>query len=297
MALIGAGKVAADLHVPTIGRSPHFECVCTISPHSRIESVPSFMTLDDALAEVPIDAVAICTPPQVRREIALDCIARGLHVLLEKPPADALAPAIEIRDAAEAAGVVAFAGWHSQFAARLETAKRWLAGKTLAGGSITWREDVFKWHPGQNWLWEEGGFGVFDPGINALSMLTELVDMPVSVEAAHFDVPENVASPVAARLTLRLGSIVFPADFSFLEKKGDVWSLNLQDSNGELFNIEHGGSDDPEGGILDGEYMRMYERFGALLDAGRSEFDLRPLEIVAEAFAAATIKRVAPIEI
>jgi D-galactose 1-dehydrogenase len=56
---------------------------------------------------------------------------------------------------------------------RWPPAKAWLAGKRqVARGRITWREDVRKWHPGQDWVFEPGGMGVFDPGINALSILT-----------------------------------------------------------------------------------------------------------------------------
>ena len=40
---------------------------------------------------------------------------------------------------------------------------------------VTWKEDVRHWHPGQQWIWEAGGFGVFDPGINALSIVTKIM--------------------------------------------------------------------------------------------------------------------------
>ena len=37
-------------------------------------------------AGVAVDAVALCTPPQVRYAIAVQALAAGLHVFLEKPP-------------------------------------------------------------------------------------------------------------------------------------------------------------------------------------------------------------------
>jgi hypothetical protein len=48
---------------------------------------------------------------------------------------------------------------------------------------IVWHEDVRKWHPGQQWIWEPGGFGVFDPGINALSIATRI--FPASSSCAR----------------------------------------------------------------------------------------------------------------
>ncbi len=73
------------------------------------------------------------------------------------------------------AGVTLFATWHSRFALGVEPARQWLADKVIQSISIVWKEDVRRWHPGQAWIWEPGGFGVFDPGINALSILTEIV--------------------------------------------------------------------------------------------------------------------------
>ena len=50
----------------------------------------------------------------------------------------------------------------------------WLAGRTIRRVECTWKEDVRVWHPGQAWIWEPG-IGVFDPGINALSVLTRIL--------------------------------------------------------------------------------------------------------------------------
>lgn len=298
IALIGAGKIARDLHIPTIAKHPRFECACIISPHSRVEGYPNYSTLADALDGGEIfDAVAVCTPPQVRVAIALDCIRNGFDVMLEKPPAESPEAAINIRDAANSAGIVAFATWHSRFAAKVSKARDWLQGRTLAGGSITWREDVFKWHPGQNWLWDEGGLGVFDPGINPLSILTALVDSSFTVESARFDTPENAATPAVASFTLRSDKIVVPVDLSFLEQDGDIWQLRIEDTAGETFALEHGGSDDPDGGILDGEYYGLYDHFAKLVDTRQSDFDIRPLQIVADAFAIAQVTRVAAIKV
>jgi D-galactose 1-dehydrogenase len=41
--------------------------------------------------------------------------------------------------------------------------------------NVIWREDVRVWHPGQDWIWQPGGLGVFDPGINALSIITHIL--------------------------------------------------------------------------------------------------------------------------
>ena len=65
----------------------------------------------------------------------------------------------------------------------------------------TWKEDVRQWHPGQTWIWEAGGFGVFDPGINALSILTTLhPGAHLSRRPQRCIVPSNCETPIAAQI-------------------------------------------------------------------------------------------------
>ncbi|MCA1670265.1 MAG: Gfo/Idh/MocA family oxidoreductase [Thermomicrobia bacterium] len=64
-----------------------------------------------------VDAVVITTPPALHRQMTLDAIAAGKHVLCEKPLAVTLADAIEMRDAAEAAGIVHMINHHMRFGA------------------------------------------------------------------------------------------------------------------------------------------------------------------------------------
>ena len=60
-----------------------------------------------------------------------------------------------------------------------------LAGKRIASMDIRWHEDVRKWHPGQEWIWAPGGFGVFDPGINALSIASRILPQRLFVRSAE----------------------------------------------------------------------------------------------------------------
>ena len=57
--------------------------------------------------------------------------------------------------------------------------------------AIEWTEDVRVWHPGQKWIWENGNFGVFDSGINALSILAKIAPGPVFVKSAELYYPSN----------------------------------------------------------------------------------------------------------
>ena len=98
----------------------------------------------------------------------------GLHCLLEKPPTAGLAEIADLDCLAQAQQVTLFTTWHAQHHSTVDAAAKALAGKRIKSLAIHWHEDVHKWHPGQQWIWEPGGFGVFDPGINAFSIATKI---------------------------------------------------------------------------------------------------------------------------
>jgi D-galactose 1-dehydrogenase len=54
---------------------------------------------------------------------------------------------------------------------------------------VEWKEDVRQWHPGQQWIWQPGGLGVFDPGINALSIVTWMLPRPIFLTASELVFP------------------------------------------------------------------------------------------------------------
>jgi predicted dehydrogenase len=69
-------------------------------------SIPFATTDYRALLEQDIDAVVVATPPGLHRDMTLDAIAAGKHVFCEKPMAASVEEAREMRDAAQAAGIV-----------------------------------------------------------------------------------------------------------------------------------------------------------------------------------------------
>jgi D-galactose 1-dehydrogenase/L-arabinose 1- dehydrogenase len=117
IAVIGLGEIGLKRHLPVIDANPCFEIVASAKRHPVVAPLGGRQYRDyrEMLAKEPgIDAVAICTPPDVRCRIALDAIAAGKHVLLEKPPFSTLAEFRRVRLAAERAGVTLLGGWHSQ---------------------------------------------------------------------------------------------------------------------------------------------------------------------------------------
>ncbi len=143
IALVGIGKIARDQHLPAIAANDAFVLAATVSRQDPELDVPYFATLEALLADGPkVDAVALCTPPQVRYGAAATALASGLHVFLEKPPGATLAEVDALAALARQAGVTLFASWHSRHAAGVAPARAWLAGREIRKVSIVWREDV-----------------------------------------------------------------------------------------------------------------------------------------------------------
>lgn len=288
MGLVGLGKIARDQHLPAIADNPQFVLGATADPEGGLIGIPAYKSLDELVAAGGVDAVAICTPPGPRHVLAREAIASGLHVLLEKPPAATLSEARDIAVEAAVRGVTAFAAWHSREAAGVAAAKAWLAGRRIKSIDISWQEDIRRWHPGQEWILAAGGFGVFDPAINALSILTEIVREAIVVERAVFHTPENRQAPIAAELNIRLASgAAVKADLDFLQAGDQVWTIEISTDAGPMRLADGGSRLLIEGAETVGEnreYAGLYNRFGDLIASGRSDIDTRPLELVADAF-------------
>jgi len=292
LGLVGIGKIARDQHIPALLADPRFELVACASRHARVDGVANFVDVETLLAEVKdLDAISICTPPQAHYEAALAALRAGKHVMLEKPPAATTRQIALLQSEAARHGRTLFQTWHSRFAAGVDAAREWLRGRTLTGGVITWKEDVHHWHPGQQWIWEPGGLGVFDPGINALSVLTEVLPDEAFVQQSVLEFPENQQAPIAARLTLRTeAGVTVEAEFDFRQKGEQTWDIELFTTTGRLKLGRGGGALEIDGhpsasdAALAGEYPRLYARFADLCEAGESEVDWRPFQLVADAF-------------
>jgi predicted dehydrogenase len=302
LGLVGIGKIARDQHIPALRTSREFELVACASRNAKVDGVANFPDLEAMLAGVPqLDCVSICTPPQAHFAAALTALRAGKHVMLEKPPTASTRQIALLADEAGRHSRTLFQTWHSRFAASVDAAREWLRGRTLTGGRIIWKEDVHHWHPGQQWIWEPGGFGVFDPGINALSVLTEVLANEVCLEAAVLEFPENQQAPIAANLRMRAeGGVTVDAEFDFRQKGEQSWDIELTTTMGRLKLSQGGATLEIDGQPvsaargLAGEYPRLYARFAALCAQAKADVDWRPFQLVADAFLIGERRIVAP---
>jgi D-galactose 1-dehydrogenase len=290
LGLVGLGKIARDQHLPAIAQDARFGLTAIASRNAHVDGLPVYRDLGALLASEPeIEAVILCQPPQVRHAAARAAMAAGRHVFLEKPPGATLSEVEDLVRAAGQAGVTLFASWHSRFAAGVEPARRWLAGRQVRSVAIAWKEDVRQWHPGQDWIWQPGGLGVFDPGINALSILTRLLPGTVRVEQALLELPSNREAPIAASLRMRTADgAPVEAEFDWRQTGRQSWTIEVRTEDGTMLLTEGGNSlllDGAAQPLPDtGEYPALYDHFATLIAERRNDVDISPLRLVADAF-------------
>ncbi|HEY0686792.1 MAG TPA: Gfo/Idh/MocA family oxidoreductase [Steroidobacter sp.] len=290
LAIVGLGKIARDQHLPSLAANPNYQLVAVASPNNKLDGVPSYPNLETLLREQPgVEAVSLCTTPQVRYDIARYALEQNRHVMLEKPPGATLNEVAALVDLAQQRQLALFATWHSREAAAVEPARDWLVGRKIRKVQVTWKEDVRVWHPGQAWIWKAGGLGVFDPGINALSIITRILPQPLVLKDAELFFPSNCETPIAAQLSLQ-GARGLPvnAEFDFRQTGPQSWDIDIETDDGHL-RLAKGGSEmfvdgKPTVQAPDREYANLYARFAPLVRERRMDVDLAAFRLVADAF-------------
>jgi predicted dehydrogenase len=99
---------------------------------ASVNAVPNaFTDIDEAITRTGAQAVAVSTPPHIHGQVALAAIARGCHVICEKPFAKDVAEGRSMLQAAERAGVVHMVGHEFRF-----VPERAMMARVIAQGGI-----------------------------------------------------------------------------------------------------------------------------------------------------------------
>jgi len=306
IAIIGVGKIAIDQHLPVIDKSKDFEVAATVSTRGIAHhGLPVFRTPAELYAALPkVSLVAICTPPGVRHAFVREALDAGKDVLMEKPPTPTISELDDLVAYAKKKKRILFQTWHSRYNEAVDAARKIMKRDGVKSARVDWRESLRKWHPGQDWVWEPGGFGVFDPGINALSILTKVLPFPLFVQSSKLKFPANRQTPVDVEIVFKTSEPNQPpisAGFNWLEESGEIWTVTLETLRGDVLKLEKGGTALKINGHTtienpSEEYEQIYEHFARLLKKGKSDVSDAPLRIVADAFLLGARENVEPFD-
>jgi D-galactose 1-dehydrogenase len=130
---------------------------------------------------------------------------------------------------------------------------------------------------------------VFDPGINALSIITHILPRPIFITSATLEFPENRDAPIAASIAFSdARKLNVSAEFDWRQTGKQSWDIVAETEACEMVLSEGGAKLALDGKIVhdepEEEYPMLYRRFAEIIKEGRSDVDLSPLRHVADAF-------------
>jgi UDP-N-acetylglucosamine 3-dehydrogenase len=91
----------------------------------------------EQLLDLNVDAVTIAAPTHLHHDIALTCIAHGVHIMVEKPIASSVEEGLDIIAAARRAGITLMVGHVERFNPAVEAIKEAIRNENILSIAIT----------------------------------------------------------------------------------------------------------------------------------------------------------------
>ena len=196
-AVIGVG--VGWNHIEGYQTSARADCVaiCDANPAALRErgekhAIPPsgrFVDYKELLADPDIDAVSICLPNFLHEPVALEALARGKHVLCEKPLAVDADAAQRIVDAAKSAGRTLMVCYNHRYRPEIVWLKEQIArgdfGRIYAAKAGWMREGWIPMHGA--WFTQKdksGGGALIDLGVHVLDLTLWLMGHPTPVSVS-----------------------------------------------------------------------------------------------------------------
>jgi predicted dehydrogenase len=214
IAIIGLGGIGRA-HLLHALASAHVRPVAVADPapaaqvFARTHGVPWFADHRELLDRTRAQAAIVATPNGAHVGVGLDCIARGLVVLVEKPIADTVAEARRLCDAAAAANLPVLVGHQRRHSPYVRRARQ-LIDDGVIGRPVsivamaTWLkpDPYFE----TEWRRSPGGGPVLINLIHDIDMLRHLVGDVASVQASTSSAIRGFAVEDTAAVILRFAN-------------------------------------------------------------------------------------------
>ncbi|PPT95797.1 oxidoreductase [Xanthomonas arboricola pv. arracaciae] len=191
LAVVGYGYVGRTFHAPLIAGTPGLALHSVVSskPQQVQADFPDAAVLADletALADPALDAVVLATPNQTHAPFALQALATGKHVLVDKPFALDAAQAREVVAAAAAAGRIVSVFQNRRWDADFLTVRR-LIDEGKLGEVVEFHSHFDRFRPQVRDRWRESdipGAGLwYDLGPHLLDQALQLFGTPQAIGA------------------------------------------------------------------------------------------------------------------
>ena len=195
VALVGCGRISKN-HLDAIAKVPELALVSVAdtsltraSEVGAAHGVPAFGSLEEMLAQVPSDLVAVCTPSGLHPQHGIEAARAGRHVLTEKPMAISLAGADDLVQACDTAGVHLFVVKQNRLNPPIQLLKRAVDkgrfGRIyMANTTVRWTRPQ-EYYDQESWrgTWEFDGGAMMNQASHYVDLMQWLVGPVESVMA------------------------------------------------------------------------------------------------------------------
>lgn len=191
LAVVGYGYVGRTFHAPLIASTPGLTLHSVVSSKPQqaqadFPEVAVLADLDTVLADPALDAVVLATPNQTHAPFALQALAAGKHVLVDKPFALDAAQARAVVAAASAAGRIVSVFQNRRWDADFLTVRR-LIDEGQLGEVVEFHSHFDRFRPQVRDRWRESdipGAGLwYDLGPHLLDQALQLFGTPQAIGA------------------------------------------------------------------------------------------------------------------
>lgn len=248
VALVGCGRISAS-HVSAIDKIEGLELVAAADVElerakevAGSRGIPAFRALEELLAAVDCDVVAVCTPSGLHPAHGIVAARAGKHVVTEKPMAISLADADALVHACDAAGVHLFVVKQNRLNPPIQLLRRAVDkgrfGRIyLANTTVRWTRPQ-EYYDAAPWrgTWEFDGGAIMNQASHYVDLIQWLVGPVESVVAKTATLSRRIETEDTGIAVLRFRSgalgvievtvLTYPRNFegsiTILGEKGSV---------------------------------------------------------------------------
>jgi len=219
LAIIGAGRMGIT-HYSIINSNPNVKIVAVADPSSLILTmmkkylpVNTYSDYIDLLDNEKVDAILVCTPPNIHFPIIKLAAEKGIHVFVEKPFTTKFQEASDLAQLFSGTKLVNQVGYVNRFNDIFKKVKQMLQDG-LIGNVIRFKSEMFSCtitnsDEGSGWraTRESGGGAVFEMASHAIDLVNFLVGKPDRVIGSSLNhiYSKNVEDAVSSTFIYKNG--------------------------------------------------------------------------------------------
>ena len=241
-ALIGCGRISPNHIEAARNNQLEFAAMCDILPEAMeeksrkfgLEAVAKYTDYREMLAKEKPELAAIATESGKHATIALDCIAAGCNVIIEKPIALSIADADAIIKAGKEAGVVVCANHQNRFNKSVQYIRKALEAGRF--GRLSHGAAHVRWNRGKSYYdqapwrgtWAQDGGCLMNQCIHNIDLLRWMMGDEVEEVMAYTD---QLQHPYLEAEDLGLALVRFKnGAYGLIEGTTNVYPKNLEET-------------------------------------------------------------------